>query len=546
MPAPASACGGFFCDSSQPVNQSAERIIFTHDDAGVVTAIIQIQYSGPADQFAWVLPVAGSPTVGVSSNLAFQRLQAATNPQYILTTRIEGSCNDGVGRFFGAGSPTFDAAASDASAGPPVTVVDQGSVGPYDYVVISLDPSAVPLSQTAIDWLTINGYDIDAAGSALLEPYLAGGMNLLAFRLTKGNDAGSIRPVTITFGAGLASIPIRPTAVAAVADMGVLVWVLGEHRAVPVNYMSLELNEALINWLSPGSNYNDVVNAAADQAGGQGFVTEMAGDARPLADTIFPSFERDGWERIRTSGWAGRESQLVMAVLGQFGGYDGVRDALAATLPLPEGVTLDQVLACFECHFGWSTADIEGFEPAAFLEALETHAFEPMRDVRAVFEAQPFVTRFYTTMSAAEMTRDPSFDFNATLGPVSNVHNAERVIECSSSVSQFEAPWRVVLPSGEQVRGTGGTWPFAAGTTSMPANARVRRVGTEGEGEVLVDNAAMIRTALTEHNAQVPGPPLDLPATPILRCSAGWAASGAAPAWGLLAVGLVALRRRRR
>ncbi len=94
-PERASACGGFFCDSSQPVNQSAERIIFTHDADGTVTAVIQIQYAGPAEEFAWVLPVAGSPEVNVSSNAAFTRLQLATNPQYQLTTRVEGTCRDG-------------------------------------------------------------------------------------------------------------------------------------------------------------------------------------------------------------------------------------------------------------------------------------------------------------------------------------------------------------------------------------------------------------------------------------------------------------------
>ncbi len=91
---PAHACGGFFCDNSQPVNQAAERIIFTHGADGSVTAIIQIQDSGEAERFAWVLPVAGNPTVGVSSNAAFQRLQAATNPQYRLNTIVEGSCRD--------------------------------------------------------------------------------------------------------------------------------------------------------------------------------------------------------------------------------------------------------------------------------------------------------------------------------------------------------------------------------------------------------------------------------------------------------------------
>ena len=45
----AQAGGGFFCSQAQPVNQAAERIIFSHDEAaGTVTAVIQIMYEGPS------------------------------------------------------------------------------------------------------------------------------------------------------------------------------------------------------------------------------------------------------------------------------------------------------------------------------------------------------------------------------------------------------------------------------------------------------------------------------------------------------------------
>jgi MYXO-CTERM domain-containing protein len=542
-PESASACGGFFCNASTPVNQAAERIIFTHDADGAVTAVIQIQYAGDADRFAWVLPVAGSPEVNVSSNAAFQRLQLATNPQYQLTTRVEGTCRDGGFR----GGPSFSVADAGAAADgglvpPPVTVVDSGAVGPYDYVVIAIDPAALPLSTVAVDWLGENGYSIDPASAALLEPYLAGGMNLLAFRLTSGNDVGSIRPVTITFGPGLASIPIRPTAVAAVEDMGVLVWVLGEERSIPVNYMSLELNEALINWLNPGTTYDDVVNAAADEAGGQGFVTEMAGATATLGDVIFAPWERDQWSTQSVTDWTGREGQLLATILGQFGSFDGMRDSVAATVPLPADVTLDQLVSCVSCYYPYETADIEGFDAATFLASVETNVIEPMERMRDLFAAQPYVTRFYTTMSAAEMTRDPAFDFNGNLPDVSNLHTAERVIECSPSITQGEAPWRVALPSGETVRGTGTSWPFTPGTGDMPANARILRVGTEGTGDVIEDNTTSIARALGDHNVTVSGPP---PASASGGCSVGTSASSAPVLALLAALGLFVSRRRK-
>jgi MYXO-CTERM domain-containing protein len=542
-PSPASACGGFFCDNSQPVNQAAERIVFAYEDDGSVTAVIQIQYAGEADRFAWVLPVAGSPEVAVSSNAAFQRLQSATNPQYILNTTVEGSCLDD-GRLAGPSAEDGTGGFADAGTAPPpggVTVVNQGSVGPYDFVVISVDPSLTEYSDVAVAWLQDNGYQIDEAGAARLEPYLRGGMNLLAFRLTSGNDTGSIRPVVISFGPGVASIPIRPTAVAAVADMGVMVWVLGANRAVPSNYMSLELNEALINWLSPNTNYNDVVTEAANQAGGQGFVTEMAGAAAPLTDAIYATWEADQWAALRDGDWTGREGELLFQALSTFGSFDGMRDVLADNIMLPDGVSIDDVLSCPGCVLSPETADLEGFEPSAFLAAMYPNAIEPMEQARALFEQHAYMTRFYTTMSAAEMDRDPTFELNADLGDLDRTHTANRIIECSPSISQFEAPWRIELPTGDVLRGEGQTWPFAVGDAGMPANARISRVGSSGEGEVIQDNTAAIQASLRDHNATVP-------TVVASGCSvaAGSSKPGLAVAlFGLIALGVFVARRRR-
>ena len=502
-PSPAQACGGFFCNNTQPVNQAAERIVFSHAPDGTVTAVIQIQYEGPSESFAWMLPVNGSPEVAVSSDAAFQRLQQATNPFYQLTTTVNGTCADSFGR---SGGPAPSAGSSDAGSlatdggGSEVSVVDRGAVGPYDYVVISVDSTASDQAAVAITWLQDNGYDVSDFGGDLLRPYLEGGMNLLAFRLTKGNDAGSIRPVMISFGNGLPSIPIRPTAVAAEDDMGVMVWVLGEHRAVPENYRSLELNEALINWLNPNANYNDVVTRAANEAGGQGFVTEMAGQARPLADTIFQSWEEDQWRSLQSTDWTGREGELLNAVVNTYSFLDGMRDAIAATVPLPPGITLDQLLGCVSCYINYSETDIAGFEPADFMAAVAEQVIDPMIRTAALFEARPFVTRLYTTMSADEMTMDPVFNFNPDLPEYSNNHNADRTVYCYEDVLQSEAPWKVTLPDGQVVRGVGQSWPFATDDEDMPANARVRRVGTSGEGEVIEDNTGAISAALRDHN----------------------------------------------
>ncbi|MEM1416180.1 MAG: DUF2330 domain-containing protein [Myxococcota bacterium] len=547
-PAPAAACGGFFCDNNTPVNQQAERIIFATEADGSVTAVIEIQYEGPSERFAWMLPVAGVPEVAISSTAAFDRIQGASNPTYMLQTEVEGTCrgdSGGRGRVFpgsadsgGLGAEFDDGPTADSG----VTVVDAGSVGPFDYVNIALDPDAADLVAVAIEWLQDNGYDVPDLGSDVLSPYLEAGMNLLAFRLTKGNDAGSIRPVRLSFGEGLPAIPLRPTAVAATPDMGILVWVLGESRAVPANYRSLELNEALIDWFRPGTTYDDVVTRAANEAQGQGFVTEMSGPAPELGAVIWSEGEGAQWNAMRAADWTGLENELLAQIASSsFLGLDGMRDVIEALVPPPAGVSPEDFAGCVECFlFDYRAGDIEGFEPDEFLAAVAEDVIAPLVETQALFEAAAVQTRFYTTMSADEMTMDPVFDFNPELGPYSKDHTARRVIECSPAVWQDEAPWRVELDSGDVVRGRDNVWPFAPGADEdMPATSRIRRVGTSGEGDVAVDNTPAIAEALAEHNRTIPGPP---------RVD-GFCAAGGSPAAGVgvlgLALAALAFRRRR-
>ena len=84
------ACGGFFC-STQPMNQLSERILFV-DRGDSVTTHVQIQYSGSAADFAWILPVPSVPQLGVSHNEIFQQLQFATQPFFSLEWDKNGEC----------------------------------------------------------------------------------------------------------------------------------------------------------------------------------------------------------------------------------------------------------------------------------------------------------------------------------------------------------------------------------------------------------------------------------------------------------------------
>src|SRR4051812_17743359 len=92
-PSTALACGCFAPpDPANPVNQAGEKILFSVAN-GQVTAIIQIQYSGDATDFGWLLPLPSVPTLEVSADEVFASLMAGSSPTYQMITVIAPGCN---------------------------------------------------------------------------------------------------------------------------------------------------------------------------------------------------------------------------------------------------------------------------------------------------------------------------------------------------------------------------------------------------------------------------------------------------------------------
>lgn len=548
-PPTAQACGGLFCNGTQPVNQTAERIVFAVNDDDTTSAIIEVRYSGGAMDFAWVLPVPGTPEVGVSSTAALDVIQTLTNPSYRMNVVVEGTCRER--RSSGGGSSGFADAgtsadgAADSAASPPVVVLDSGAVGPFDYATISIDPSTEDPADAALTWLTDNGFVVTEMTTERLGPYLESGLNLVAFRLTKGNEVGAIRPIMLRYEGSTPMIPIRPTALAATDDMGILVWVLGSARAVPTNYLSLELNEARLDWFNPGSSYGPLVTLAADEAGGQGFVTEMAGSTDFFFGAVFSTTEETAWRELRSADWAGQEGALVERLIALYGAQDGAADALDATVPNLDDLMTGCGAAYWEDSCLSRIMDIEGLEPERVIEEFELMVVGPLRDTQAVLDGSRMFTRFFTTMSADEMTVDPFFDFNPDLSTVSNQHVATRTIECRSGVFRGDAPWRMDLVDGGVVRGYGSRWPTELLGEESRANRRILHHGTRGAGEVLEDNTAGIQALLADSNAlRPPGSRRPGSGSPG-ACAVGGASVPASWLFSLVTLGL-ALRRWRR
>jgi hypothetical protein len=140
------------------------------------------------------------------------------------------------------------------------------------------------------------------------------------------------------------------------------------------------------------------------------------------------------------------------------------------------------------------------------MDRLKNDVVGPVRDTQKLVDSRPYVTRLYTTMSAAEMTVDPVFSFNADLAPISNVHTADLYIECRKGVDEYHAPWRLELPQGGTVHGTqGGKWDLPS-TGALPANRKIVQLSETGSGEVVEDNTDKILSALVQAGGDVMPP----------------------------------------
>jgi hypothetical protein len=280
---PAHACGGFFCGFT-PVDQTAERVVFkVHADS--TTMITQIAYTGDADDFAWVLPLAEVPDVmslKVFPQRALTALDAQTGPQFQLPNECQ--------RFFAdatagaAGPPPPSAAGADDSANG-VTVHFRAEVGPYDVAAIeSKDPMAL------FKWLQDNEYNVNEVMLPYIEAYTKEGMKFLAAKLQKDKDTSDIQPLQFDLPGTTPSIPLRMTAIAAEPEMSFLVFVFGADRHNGANWPDVEIPDDKIafkpNTYPQQTNWTALVARGVDEAGGQGWVTELAGSTDPIVQLL--------------------------------------------------------------------------------------------------------------------------------------------------------------------------------------------------------------------------------------------------------------------
>ncbi len=259
-----SACGGFFCTNT-PIDQSAERIIFTINNDDTISAIVGIDYEGAAEEFSWVVPVPSIPELDVAPTSALDVLQNATNPQINPPRNYCYGVVWSEGGFGGGGGG----------------YLEEGNLGPYDYAIISSDDP-----RELINWLRDNGYRVTEDMEPIIADYVFDGMYFVAMKLSNDAEVGDIQPVKMTYKSENPMIPIKLTAVAALDNMPVLVWIFADTPYSPDNYAHPDVNFAGFrtdSQLNTPWRFSDTTNDYFAERnriqrdyGGQAFITEYA------------------------------------------------------------------------------------------------------------------------------------------------------------------------------------------------------------------------------------------------------------------------------
>jgi hypothetical protein len=316
---------------------TAERMIFSISKKQS-TLYDEITYSGSPASFAWVLPIKGEVEVGLSSDILFASIDQLTATTVTAPTPdcppppVCSAPSSGGEVGFGCGSVsigtayTFPAslglpascsgdsyivetgdncgctgtyyvvcsggtysscdcdipsgytlygAGGDGGndGGNPVTITANQQVGPYEMVQLhSKDGSALT------GWLTSHGYEIPKADRAVIDSYVAAGMDFLALKLVPGEGVNSMQPVRVTTKGAFPVLPLRMVGVGTGATTGITLWIVADGRWEPQNFpfFTLSSSELTWDWNDERSNFEELRLSKEAQLHGAGWQIESS------------------------------------------------------------------------------------------------------------------------------------------------------------------------------------------------------------------------------------------------------------------------------
>ena len=400
LSSPALACGGFFC-SQVNVDQTSERILFEVNPDSTIGLTVEISLTGDSDSFSWLIPL--PPTTAESGAAATDGIDNDDNghiDDYVLVPTADGApyataTNSALILLDGMTTPRIiappqtgwddfdnddvtgddddddDAAGGGAEDGSGVTVVDLPQVDDYVGELISSTDTT-----TLVTWLNDNGYVITPEMYPFVAQYVASGMVFLGIQLAPEPQSGvfSIKPLKLTYHGTTPIVPLTLSAVSAEPEMGFVVFVAGEDNYEADNYLSLDIDDDLLQAdpRTGENNYYPLVSWLADQApGAQAFFKEYSDSMDNLGEMVWNVwlgtedqdeaqqfvFDLVGrHERItrlytRMSNWEMDSDPAFVPVTGSFETVSNVHD-LSDRDPIHIDMSLAPPLPCNDTYCG--------------------------------------------------------------------------------------------------------------------------------------------------------------------------------------------------
>jgi len=469
QPQAAHACGGFFCQPQRPILQAGERIIFSVKESATaastndVSMTVQIAYEGTSEKFGWVLPVPVNPKLSVASDIVFAQLDELTKPifDFTIDPSQSSTCDKvDLNQFpcAGAGGVAEDAGSPQLT--PRVVLLDQGSVGPFNYETIKAEQGK---PEGVFDWLVANGYDQPDEARPLVNYYAGMDMVFVGLKLKNDKDSGDIQPITMEYSmpsAGpIACVPLQITGIAAVSDMPIEIWVLGPERVMPINYFHATMDSrSAIDWVncvnatfpqecywqSFRNNFVRVLDSVSVQTSafqGHAFATEFAGPTAPLKGKLELAIDGTVLEQQATPlayiqkmrEFGVPNARVIQTIVEKYIPMTFSDDVPPVCFGLTEIYSIDAGTIADTCLPFVEYEGSASFDPKAFTEELEKEVESGSAAAEAMVQEHQYLSRLYAQLDATQMTKDPFFTFSSTEPDVSRLHTAIGVPECDDS-----------------------------------------------------------------------------------------------------------------
>jgi hypothetical protein len=432
----ASACGGCFHPPTQTVTDITDERMLLSVSPAQTTLYDQIRYSGSPSSFAWVLPIHGTVTVGLSADILFDSIDALTQTQIVpppSSCPTPPQCSGGgCGASNNNNAPQALAQSAGGGSDPnSVIVTKQDNVGPYATVQLhSTDAGALST------WLAQNGFVIPDDVTPVLDAYVREGFDFLAMKLLPNEGVQAMRPVRVSSAGASLSLPLRMAAIGTGDTVGITIWVVADGRYEPQNFPFYRISDADLvwDWAATASNYTTLRAKNETALGHAGWEIESSitlnqqiiASAITSGGTFFP-----GGSGANTLGDPDQDYLPVMSTAATTGGGADGGDASASPVgnAAVDGGGADAASADAASADDASADDAGANGDGTIIESAGQVRAEDIRTLFAGLDGPNVrVTRFRGDIAHAAMNADLVLRASADQSEISNVRTPTKSI----------------------------------------------------------------------------------------------------------------------